>query len=332
MASVPLYLPGLSLCALTLSLVALNRQLLTGLSLGSRTRFVASTMFSKACLAALALSHVANSASVTSYPIHLETRSELNSKAANIHVSIDRVVEDIISFTYGSCSDRRQADSHHLISRHAPSGTTDRLVWLIPEDAYSGGCVSAWSGEGVLLGRSKPQQIASQRSRKRGFEEIHKRSLVRKRDADSNAIPMTNATGIDAWGPWFDGVELLQSKNLSAVDVSAAKSKKIGIVGAGMSGLMTFLALKQAGFENLEIIEGGERLGGRVHTVYLSGGPFDYSYQGQYLNLRQKHEMTTRLTRREPRNGTHALSVAVDIIDKRDIQHHRSSARVPASC
>jgi hypothetical protein len=90
---------------------------------------------------------------------------------------------------------------------------------------------------------------------------------------------MTNDTGIDPWGPWFDGVELLRGKNMSAVDVAKAKSKDIAIVGAGMSGLMTYLCLTQAGLTNVKIIEAGERLGGRVHTEYLSGGPFDYSYQ-----------------------------------------------------
>jgi monoamine oxidase len=90
---------------------------------------------------------------------------------------------------------------------------------------------------------------------------------------------MTNATGIDAWGPWFDGVELLKGANLSSVEVKEAKSKNVAIVGAGMSGLMTYLCLAQAGLTNVQIIEAGERLGGRVHTEYLTGGPFDYSYQ-----------------------------------------------------
>ncbi|KAL9584589.1 MAG: hypothetical protein Q9212_002023 [Teloschistes hypoglaucus] len=34
-----------------------------------------------------------------------------------------------------------------------------------------------------------------------------------------------------------------------------------------------------SGFTNLELIEAGERLGGRVHTAYLEGGPSDYQYQ-----------------------------------------------------
>ncbi|KAL2022148.1 hypothetical protein VTK56DRAFT_5977 [Thermocarpiscus australiensis] len=31
--------------------------------------------------------------------------------------------------------------------------------------------------------------------------------------------------------------------------------------------------------KNIKILEAGQRLGGRMHTEYLSGGPFDYSYQ-----------------------------------------------------
>lgn len=243
-------------------------------------------MIPQIALATLALSQTAFSASIATHPVRLETRTQLSSRAANIYIFFDQPVEGAVAVSYGSCLDRQQADSHHgVIGRHIPSASVQRLVWLIPDEAFSGGCLSAWAEDGSLLGRSKPQRLASQRSRKRGVEEIHKRSTMKKRDTSDVSIPMNNATGIDAWGPWFDGVELLESKNLSVVDVGAAKSKKIGIVGGGMSGLMSFLALRQAGFENLEIIEGGERLGGRVHTVYLSGGPFDYSYQGQFTPL-----------------------------------------------
>lgn len=80
-------------------------------------------------------------------------------------------------------------------------------------------------------------------------------------------------------GPWFEGVHALQDNQLGAVDVKEAKSKNIAIVGAGMAGLMSYLVLTQAGMTNVTIIEAGQRLGGRVHTEYLSGGPFDYSYQ-----------------------------------------------------
>jgi len=89
---------------------------------------------------------------------------------------------------------------------------------------------------------------------------------------------MDNSSGIDAEGPWFDGVALLNASEISAVDVKAAKSKEIAIVGAGMAGLMTWLALNQSGLSNLTIIEAGQRLGGRVHTVYF-GDPKDRQYQ-----------------------------------------------------
>ncbi len=88
-----------------------------------------------------------------------------------------------------------------------------------------------------------------------------------------------SGSNIDTLGPWFNGVALLKDKEPSAVDVKEAKSKEIAIVGAGMSGLMSYLVLTQAGMKNVKIIEAGQRLGGRVHTEYLSGGPFSYSYQ-----------------------------------------------------
>ena len=36
---------------------------------------------------------------------------------------------------------------------------------------------------------------------------------------------MTNASGIDAQGPWFDGVEMLKEQEISAVNVKDAKLK-----------------------------------------------------------------------------------------------------------
>ncbi|KAK4183994.1 L-amino-acid oxidase [Podospora australis] len=90
---------------------------------------------------------------------------------------------------------------------------------------------------------------------------------------------MTNATGIDTLGPWFEGVHLLKDKQPGAVDVQAAKSKEIAIVGAGMSGLMSYLILSQAGLKNIKILEANDRIGGRVRTAYLRGSSFDYSYQ-----------------------------------------------------
>lgn len=99
------------------------------------------------------------------------------------------------------------------------------------------------------------------------------------RAATSKPIAMTEANGFDALGQWFDGVKFLKQKEPGAEHVRDAKSKSIGIVGAGLSGLTTHLLLSQAGFVNVRILEASNRLGGRVHTQYLTGGPGHYSYQ-----------------------------------------------------
>jgi hypothetical protein len=51
------------------------------------------------------------------------------------------------------------------------------------------------------------------------------------------------ANGKDAEGTWFDGVQYLKDKELDSVFVASAKSKKIGIRGGGMSGLMSAVSL-----------------------------------------------------------------------------------------
>ncbi|KAL7623166.1 hypothetical protein AAE478_006847 [Parahypoxylon ruwenzoriense] len=213
-------------------------------------------------LSLAALASQAVSASASSLPVKLETRSELSSRLANVHVSFEAPVDGIVTYTYGRCDNTQPHEAHHTVSRGA--GTKDsRLVWILPNDVEFDGCISAWDQRGLLVGRSERQQLSKRRLKRRG----------------ANSIEMTNVTGIDAWGPWFDGVELLKDKEISAFDAADAKSKDVAIVGAGMAGLMTYLVLTQAGLTNVRIIEASQRLGGRVHTEYLSGGPFDYSYQ-----------------------------------------------------
>ncbi len=217
---------------------------------------------SKTSLALLVAQALTVFALTSTLPVRLETRSEIRSRLANIHVSFDSTFKDAVTYTYGSCDHLSHLDAHHIIG-HSTNSEDLRLVWVLPEDTWSHGCISAWDSQGSLVGRSEPQSLQRKDLKKRG----------------AFSIQMYNDTGIDTLGPWFNGVELLQSKNLSAVDVKCAKSKEIAIVGAGMSGLMTYLVLHQAGMTNVKIIEAGQRLGGRVHTEYLSGGPFDYSYQ-----------------------------------------------------
>lgn len=211
-------------------------------------------------LAALASQGVL--ASTSRLPVKLETRSDLSSGLANVHISFSNLIDGVITYSYGRCDNTRHTEAHHTLGQ-TTNTKESRLVWVLPNGARFDGCISAWDQQGQLVGRSEPQRLSRRKLRRRG----------------ANSIEMTNATGIDAWGPWFDGVELLRNKEIGAVDVAKAKSKDIAIIGAGMSGLMTYLVLHQAGFTNVKIIEASQRLGGRVHTEYLSGGPFDYSYQ-----------------------------------------------------
>ncbi|KAI0164376.1 flavin-containing amine oxidoreductase [Hypoxylon sp. FL1284] len=208
----------------------------------------------------LAASAVAVSAS--QLPVKLETRSELSSRLANIHVSFEAPVDGVVTYTYGRCHETKRHEAHHTVGQ-GRGAKDSRLVWILPDGVRFDGCISAWDERGSLVGRSEPQRMGKRGLKKRG----------------AYSIEMTNATGIDAWGPWFDGVELLQSKEISAFDANEAKSKDVAVVGAGMSGLMTYLVLNQVGLTNVRLIEASQRLGGRVHTEYLSGGPFDYSYQ-----------------------------------------------------
>ncbi|RYP38841.1 hypothetical protein DL767_002403 [Monosporascus sp. MG133] len=250
-----------------------------------------------------------------SLPVHIETRTELSSRLANIHVSVDEEVRGPLTFTYGSCSSLDVRNAHHEIGRCQKTGTS-RLVWIIPEDVQpdrSECCISAWDIEGNLVGRSENQRL---KLRKRRMEQ---RGL--------HSIPMNDKMGIDTLGPWFDGVKLLEGKNLSAIDVVEAKAKDIAIVGAGMAGLMTFLILHQSGLTNVRILEASQRLGGRVRTEYLSGGPFDYSYQdmgpmrfpytikfgNDTFNVTD-HQMVYQLTDEMNRLNNHDRNLSVDFI------------------
>ncbi|RYP81503.1 hypothetical protein DL770_005885 [Monosporascus sp. CRB-9-2] len=250
-----------------------------------------------------------------SLPVRIETRTELSSRLANIHVSVDDDVLGPLTFTYGSCSNLDVRNAHHEVGRYK-TASTSRLVWIMPEDVQptqSEGCISAWDIEGNLVGRSERQRL---KLRKRGVEQrgIH-------------SIPMNNKMGIDTLGPWFDGVKLLEGKNLSAIDVAEAKAKDIAIVGAGMAGLTTFLILHQSGLTNVRILEASQRLGGRVRTEYLSGGPFDYSYQemgpmrfphtiefgNDTFNVTD-HQMVFQLADEMNRLNNHDRNLSVDFI------------------
>jgi monoamine oxidase len=188
----------------------------------------------------------------------------------NVHIEYAAPLDGELSLHYGSCNVQSSSDCHHtlgrtyvgnheLAKRHSThdSQRPTKFVWLPPHDAPSTGCLHAFSGE-TLVGRSSPI------------------SMARRKQRRSTAA----ADIMDAEGPWFDGVAYLQEKEPGEAFVSSAKSKSVGILGGGMSGLMTAHLLDSVGIKDWTIVEASSRIGGRVHTSYLNGTtPDDYQYQ-----------------------------------------------------
>jgi len=122
----------------------------------------------------------------------------------NIHV--DYVNEDFdgeLHMVYGACNMLAVHQAHSVVGRtfveaHAKP---KRFVWIVPENAISGGCLHAFAGS-ELLGRSNPIAIGSP---------------MKKRQVISDVA--------DSEGPWFDGVAYMKSKNNSASFVASAKDK-----------------------------------------------------------------------------------------------------------
>ncbi|KAF1953731.1 hypothetical protein CC80DRAFT_137478 [Byssothecium circinans] len=177
----------------------------------------------------------------------------------NIHVSYDNDdFEGEVRVVYGSCNMRAAHQMDHEVGSTIlrRSLRPERFVWVVPEDAVHGGCLHAYSGSS-RIGRSTPVTV---------------KQNIRKRE-DISAIA-------DASGPWFDGVAYMQSKQNNASFVAQAKSKKVAIVGGGMSGLLTSLLLNSVGIHDWHITESSQRIGGRIRTKYLNGTkPEDYQYQ-----------------------------------------------------
>ncbi|TVY85261.1 L-amino-acid oxidase [Lachnellula suecica] len=208
---------------------------------------------------------------------------------ANIHVTYNLLISGHLSLHYGSCDPSQMSpDSHHhligrtavgdhpLARRHVehPSQRPERFVWIVPANAPSDGCLIAYSGSD-LLGRSAPVLVKHKKSR---------RDVLRKRDN------VAFADIADSEGPWFDGVEYLKQKEPESAFVAASKTKKIGILGGGMSGLMSSFLLTSVGFHDWQIIEASARVGGRVHTSYLNGTrPDQYQYQERVPSSHYQH-------------------------------------------
>jgi hypothetical protein len=104
---------------------------------------------------------------------------------------------------YGDCEATDTSNTHHFIGRTEISeqARPERFVWIVPKDVKSGGCLHAFSGNGIV-GRSSPVTIEAP---------------LRKRQSIADVA--------DTSGPWFDGVAYMKSKNNSDAFVTSAKNK-----------------------------------------------------------------------------------------------------------
>jgi monoamine oxidase len=191
---------------------------------------------------------------ITFKPVDVTTDS-----VHNVHIEYDdEAFEGDVIVVYGDCNMKHHNERHHELGSTfvGRSARPDRLVWIVPDNAMHGGCLHAYS-DSALIGRSAPITV---------------KQPTRKREEISEVADMT--------GPWFDGVAYMQSKQNSGAFVAAAKSKKIAILGGGMSGLMTSLLLDSVGIHDWHITESSQRIGGRIRTKYLAGStPDQYQYQ-----------------------------------------------------
>jgi hypothetical protein len=110
----------------------------------------------KHSIASLALS--VGSSFASSFPIQLETREPLTSHLANIYVKFSQPTQGSLSFTYGPCNAESISEAHHTIAT-TDNKRVSRLAWVIPTNTDNNGCISAWTNDGVLVGRSEPQKL-----------------------------------------------------------------------------------------------------------------------------------------------------------------------------
>ncbi|CEI60003.1 hypothetical protein FVEN_g8193 [Fusarium venenatum] len=195
--------------------------------------------------------------------------------AQNVVVEYSGDVDGQLTLVYGSCdgeavvSEAKQrigsthVGQHPLAERHLDhhGRRPTKFVWLAPEDLPSG-CLRAFLDD-ELVGQSDELVTARRLSRR-----------------SEKKAAFADVAGDDSM--WFDGVAYLKQKQPDEAFVAAAKTKSFGILGGGMSGLLSSLILDSVGIHNWKILESSERIGGRIRTAYMNGtSPED----GQYHEL-----------------------------------------------
>lgn len=153
----------------------------------------------------------------------------------NINIAYNNNLNGELTIVYGSCDPvNRLEATHHVGSTHVgdhplakrhdswKGGRPTKFVWTAPADIERGCLHALLNGEPV--GRSKEYRPKKRRMKKRA----------------------TFADVSDPMGPWFDGVEYLKQKDPNETFVAATKNKKFGILGGGISGLLTAVSLTGA--------------------------------------------------------------------------------------
>lgn len=156
--------------------------------------------------------------------------------AYNVIIAYEANADGELTITYGSCdgaavvSDAKQlvgtthVGGHPLAARHGDheGRRPTKFVWLTPTDT-TGGCLHAFLN-GELVGQSEDLPVAKR---------------VARRSAKTSFVEVA---GDDSM--WFNGVTYLEQKGPDESFVAAAKNRSFGILGAGMSGLMSSVSLK----------------------------------------------------------------------------------------
>jgi hypothetical protein len=182
--------------------------------------------------------------------------SQLNSGSVhNIVVEYSGEVNGELKIVYSSCdgvaivSDAHHhvgsthVGSHPLAARHVEheDNRPTKFVWLTPKKMNKG-CLRAFLNDD-LIGQSEELVVTkrlARRSEKKAFKDV---------------------AGTDSM--WFNGVAYLQQKQPDEVFVAAAKNKSFGILGGGISGLLSSVRLRKFPIDN----NSGRRLILRVLAI-----------------------------------------------------------------
>ena len=130
----------------------------------------------------------------------------------NIHLDYDGELHDEVEIYYGDCARADYKSSHHMIAHTTINRTSqpDRLIWIVPDETPSGGCVTAISSlKNKIIARSAPIEVLGVKTKRQSLADV-----------------------ADPEGAWFNGVAYLHSKNTSTVSIAAAKDKSKSLVPA----------------------------------------------------------------------------------------------------